>query len=142
MRSNRIPFSQATPFEEPTINLTPLIDVVFVILIMFIVIAPLLELDRVELAEGPAAHATESTSVQETSPVAIHVHSDNVIFFNGKAVTADELVPLLRSAKAQYPTVRPQIFHDKKAHFGTYQAVKNAAEEAGYSHIDIILKPA
>ena len=42
----------------------------------------------------------------------------------------------------KFPEARPQVFHDKKAEFGTYQAVKNAAEEAGFSHIDIILKPA
>lgn len=142
MTRSRISFSAQAAFEEPTVNLTPLIDVVFVILIMFIVIAPLLELDRVELADGPHATLSAATSVQESSPVTIHVHQDNTISFNDQTVSSGELAALLRDAKAKYPQVRPQIFHDKKAHFGTYQSVKNAAEEAGYSHIDIILKPA
>ena len=38
--------------EEPIINLMPLIDVVFVVLVMFIVIAPMINIDRIELAEG------------------------------------------------------------------------------------------
>ena len=142
MTRNRISFSGQAAFEEPTVNLTPLIDVVFVILIMFIVIAPLLELDHVELADGPHANLSAASSVQESSPVTIHVHEDNTIWFNNQTVSQAQLAVLLRKAKARYPQARPQVFHDKKAHFGTYQAVKNAAEEAGFSHIDIILKPA
>lgn len=143
MGRSRISFSEHSTIEEPLVNLTPLIDVVFVILIMFIVIAPLLELDRVELADASAAGMPgSSSSVQETSPIAIHVHEDNSIWFNRQAVIPKELVSMLKQAKLQYPQVRPQIFHDRKAHFGTYQSVKNAAEEAGFSHIDIILKPA
>jgi biopolymer transport protein ExbD len=142
MTRSRISFTGHSQFEEPTVNLTPLIDVVFVILIMFIVIAPLLELDRVELADGPAAMLAATSSVQETSPITIHVHQDNTIWFNNQPVTPKDLVSKLKQAKGQYPQAHPQIFHDKTAHFGTYQTVKNAAEEAGFSHIDIILKPA
>ena len=142
MARNRISFSTQPTFEEPTVNLTPLIDVVFVILIMFIVIAPLLELDRIELAEGPAAMLAAASSVQETSPITIHVHQDNTIWFNDQTTTPADLIVQLKQAKMQFPQAYPQVFHDKKAHFGTYQAVKNAAEEAGFSHIDIILKPA
>lgn len=142
MTRSRISFSVQPPFEEPTVNLTPLIDVVFVILIMFIVIAPLLELDRVELADGPVAMLASGASVQESSPITIHVHANNTIWFNNQDISVTDLMSQLKQAKAKFPQARPQIFHDKKAHFGTYQAVKNAAEEAGFSHIDIILKPA
>lgn len=126
---------------EPTVNLTPLIDVVFVILIMFIVVAPLLELDRVDLADAASDLRDTAITVQETSPISIHVRKDNTIQFNQKFVTAAELKVLLKQAKKRYPNVRPQLFHDKRAHFGTYQAVKNAAEEAGFKQMDIILKP-
>jgi biopolymer transport protein ExbD len=142
MARSRISFTGHSTFEEPTVNLTPLIDVVFVILIMFIVIAPLLELDRVELADAPATMFTAASSVQESSPITVHVHQDNTVWFDNQLVTPKELTTLFKQAKMKYPQARPQIFHDKKAHFGTYQAIKNAAEEAGFSHIDIILKPA
>ena len=141
MTRSRISFNGHSTFEEPSVNLTPLIDVVFVILIMFIVIAPLLELDQVELADAPTAMPTNS-SVQESSPIAIHVHSDNTIWFNSRLISPKELAKLFKEAKINYPRARPQIFHDEKASFGTYQAIKNAAEEAGFSHIDVILKPA
>ena len=142
MARSRISFTSQSPFEEPTVNLTPLIDVVFVILIMFIVIAPLMELDHVELAEGPAVPLRGSQSVQEQSPIIIHVSADNTIKFNNQSVTLSQLTDLLKQAKIRYPAVSPQIFHDRRAHFGTYQAVKNSVEEAGFQQLDIILKPA
>lgn len=127
--------------EEPTVNLTPLIDVVFVILIMFIVVAPLLELDRVELADGASTHQEGTIIAQENSPITIHVHRDNRVTLNNQPVTLAQLPERLRQAKKRYPRVRPQLFHDRQAHFGVYQAVKNAAEEAGFQQMDIVLKP-
>lgn len=132
--------SASRHIEEPTVNLTPLIDVVFVILIMFILVAPMLELDRVELANA-ASQADSSISVQETSPITIHVHSNNTISFNEQRVTIEQLPNLLRQAKQRYPKARPQLFHDKKGHFGMYQSVKNAAESAGFQQMDVVLKP-
>jgi len=79
MTRHRPSLTHRFPFAEPTLNLTPLIDVVFVILIMFIVIAPLLELDRVQLAEGHAAMTPGTSSVQEGSPITIHVRQDNTL---------------------------------------------------------------
>lgn len=141
MTRSRISFSGHSNFEEPVVNLTPLIDVVFVILIMFIVIAPLLELDHVELADGPIHNQITSSSVQESSPITIHVHENNTISFNKQTVTPAELTIQLKLAKQQFPQAHPQVFHDKRAHFGVYQSVKNATEAAGFSQMDIILKP-
>ena len=128
--------------EQPSVNLTPLVDVVFSILIMFIVVAPLLNLDRVELAEG-AAHPLEgSVSVRDEGPVTIHVHQDNSIWMNRRLVEATHLIELLKLEKQKHPDSRPQVFHDRRAQFGTYQTVKNAVESAGFEQMDIILKPA
>lgn len=127
--------------EEPAVNLTPLIDVVFVILIMFIVIAPLLELDRVELAEAPSNSSNGSASVQEASPIAVHVHRDNTIWMDNQEVSIEELSGRLQQAKIRFPNAAPQLFHDRQAHFGTYQAIKNAAEDAGFQQMDVVLKP-
>ena len=127
--------------EEPVINLTPLIDIVFSILIMFILVAPLLELDQVNLAESPSMPSAHVVSVQERGPLSIHVHRDNTIWLNQEKVTAAELLKRLRIAKERNPQARPQLFHDKQAHFGTYQSVKNAVEDAGFEQMDVILKP-
>lgn len=133
-------FFQSHQFEEPIINLTPLIDVVFVILIMFIVMTPLLELDQVSLASGSTLSLLGQ--VQQNSPVVIHVYEDNSLAFNDRVVNLKQLSFALKQAKSQHPQACPQVLHDQKAYFGTYQAVKNLVEEAGFSQLNIILKPA
>jgi len=134
-------FSSAQDSEELHINLTPLIDVVFVVLIIFIIIAPMLEVDNIELAAAAHSPVKEMANVQESSPLAIHVHADNTIWFQQKKVTCDQLFLLLKEAKKHYPQKTPQLFHDKKASFGTYQNIKNTLELAGFETLDIILTP-
>ncbi|CAM0116786.1 ExbD/TolR family protein [Rhabdochlamydiaceae symbiont of Dictyostelium giganteum] len=124
---------------ESEINLTPLIDVVFVLLIVFILVAPLLELDHVELAQG--ASRGGSTQPPKQSSLTIHVKQDDTIWFQSKCVSADELLKMLKQSFKEAPHQAPQLFQDKRAHFGTYQTVKNAIEIAGYDQMDVILKP-
>lgn len=126
---------------EPQINMTPLIDVVFVLLISFIVIAPLLELDKVELASGGGVSSHTPVHVENPGPVQIYVLRDNTIRWNNQIVDMRHLQALLEEAKNRYPGVRPQLFHDKSAHFGTYQNVKNILEKVGYQEVDIVLLP-
>ncbi len=141
MRKKRLASYADGSHEDSQVNLTPLIDVVFVVLILFIIIAPMLELDRIELATGASKENREMASVQEDQSLTIHVHEDNSIWYNKKLVSAEQLLPLLKRAHTQFPTKIPQIFHDKKATFGTYQTVKNAVELSGYEQMDVILQP-
>lgn len=141
MRKLRLSAFKEGSSEETSINLTPLIDVVFVVLIMFIIIAPMLELDRIQLASAAKRDTKEIAIVQENSPVAIHVREDNSIWINSRAVSEKELIQILKQAKQTHPQKIPQLFHDKKAQFGTYQIVKNAVETAGFEQLDIILQP-
>ena len=124
--------------DEPLINLTPLIDVVFVVLITFMLIAPILEIDSVDLASGSSSNKKETP---ETSQITISVHADNSIWHRGQKVTIAQLETQLREEKRRHPRATPQLVHDKKAQFGTYQTVKNALENAGFEHMDVILKP-
>jgi len=132
---------RANDYEEPTVNLTPLIDVVFVILIMFILIAPLLEMENIELADASAAGKEMQSISKEPGPISIQVFSDDTIKFNNVAVGVDRLGDLLIEAKSKHPFVSPQVFQDKRARFGTYQSVKNALEVAGFDEMDLVLKP-
>ncbi len=141
MRKNRLSSSRATDSDEIHINLTPLIDVVFVVLIMFIIVAPMLELDRVQLATAAQKENKELAIVQENAPITIHVHEDDSIWFNKQLVSEQQLLLLLKEAKKRHAGQIPQLFHDKKAHFGTYQTVKNAIEQAGFEQLDVILQP-
>lgn len=127
--------------EEGLINLTPLIDVVFVVLIMFIIVAPMLEIDKIQLAKATEKQTKEMAVVQENSPISLRVRADNSIWIGNTQVSAEELTTLLKIAKKQNPGKIPQLFHDKKAFFGTYQIVKNCLESAGFEQLDIVLEP-
>lgn len=126
---------------EAQINLTPLIDVVFVMLIMFIIVAPILEMDQVELAKASSQSTEISTTTLEKNPLTIHVRKDNTILFNKEKVSLEQLKTKLREAKKKYPKAAPLLLHDKKAFFGTYQSVKNAAEDVGFKELNIVLAP-
>jgi biopolymer transport protein ExbD len=123
--------------DEPIINLTPLIDVVFVVLITFMLIAPVLDIDSVDLA---TSSGTESKELQ-TGPISIAVHADNSIWFQGTKVSFSQLENLLRQEKKRHPNAIPQLIHDKQAQFGTYQSLKNMLESVGFAQMDVILKP-
>lgn len=137
MRQKRLHHFTVFESEEGGINLTPLIDVVFVVLIMFILIAPMLEIDKVKLAKGIAR---EETEVVPGSCLTIHVREDNSILINKREISPENLSPLLKALYVANPKLTPQLYHDQKAYFGTYQTVKNALEEAGFSELDVILK--
>lgn len=123
--------------DEPLINLTPLIDVVFVVLIAFMLIAPVLDIDSVHLAQSGGAEKKELQS----SAISISVHADNTIWYQGKKVSLSELSAQLKQEKKRHPKAIPQLVHDKQAPFGTYQSLKNTLESIGFEQMDVILKP-
>lgn len=129
-------FFQAA-LDEPVIHLTPLVDVVFVVLIMFIVIAPLVELEQVQLVRG----SQETTNLPTAGQIRIYVHHDNQVTLNGAEIPLGRLKETLMQLRHRYPEETPKLFHDKQASFGTYQAVKNSAEEAGFRQIDLVVEP-
>lgn len=134
-RFRSLPDEEAS--EEPVINLTPLIDVVFVVLITFMLIAPVLDIDSVDLAQGGS---TEKKELQ-SSLLSIIVHADNTIWVQGNKVTLAQLETLLKQEKKRHPNAIPQLIHDRQAQFGTYQSVKNTLEMIGFAQMDVILKP-
>ncbi len=99
----------------------------------------MLDVDKVQLASS--ATKENKTTLPEAGPIAIHVREDNSIWVRSKRVTSQQLLDLLKQEKVTKPHQVPQLFHDKKAQFGTYQTVKNAIEMAGFEQLDVILQP-
>lgn len=130
-------FLEEETSEEPLINLTPLIDVVFVVLIAFMIIVPMVNVQDISLAQGGNNLLPCST----TSPFALTVRSDNTLWLNGQEVSLQELPHHLQRARREYPHATPQLIHDRRAQFGTYQTLKIAFENAGFEHLDLIVEP-
>lgn len=124
--------------EEPLINLTPLIDVVFVVLITFILIAPILQVDLVELAAGGPSSVKQSAST--SSALSLSVRADNTIWYQGRVWSLKELEPMLREEKRKNPRAIPQLAQDERAQFGTYQSVKSLLERVGFEEMELLLR--
>lgn len=137
MRRKRHFCYQEISSEENLVNLTPLIDVVFVVLILFILIAPMVEADRVQLS----SFSSELTHpVHENAIATIYVHEDNSIWLNQTKISEAQLMHFLKDLHQKQGDIPLQLFHDKRAQFGVYQSVKNAAELAGFQQLDVIVK--
>ena len=134
----RLPFSPEEDQEEPPINLTPLIDVVFVLLISFMILAPILDIESVNLAESGPLSKKESP---QATPLSIAIHADGSLSMRGVPVRFQDLENLLRAEKRLKNGQIPQVVPDKKAPFGTYQEVKNVLETVGFEEMEVVLKP-
>ncbi len=64
--------------ENELINLTPLLDVLFVILILFIIIAPLMNIDKINLSESSSKTLSSST-MEDRNAVSIYLHADDTV---------------------------------------------------------------
>ena len=138
MRTRRPSLHTDSSIEQGGANLTPLIDVVFVVLIFFILIAPLVEVDQIQLAKG--AQRDQPHTIQP-SHLVLHVNRDNTLWINKSPVAREDLKEVLKTLRTSNPKIHPQLYQDKHAFFGTYQMVKNALEEAGFETLDIIVEP-
>jgi len=126
--------------DEPLVNLTPLIDVVFVVLISFMLIAPVLEIDSVDLAPSGPSSKKDSLAIQD-SPLAISIRADDSIWFRGERISLPELEKRLMQEKKRLPAETPQLIPDARSHFDTYCQVKNVLETCGFEQMDIVLRP-
>lgn len=129
------------PEEDAQINLTPLIDVVFVILILFMVLAPILDVESVNLAPAPEIEVESLSQLEIQGKLTIHLSAENSVSLNHHPVTFEQLEKLLTAAAKRFPNEVVQLFPDEKASFGDFQRVKNAVAKAGFQQVDIALKP-
>lgn len=125
--------------EGDLVNLTPLLDVLFVVLILFILIAPLVEIDRIELASTPLKKE-ELSPLNDLHPLKIFVKEDDSIWIKQNKVSLDQLAQILEALHKTSPGDIPQLYHDKQAHFGRYQEIRNLVEKSGFKELDVILK--
>ena len=125
--------------ENELINLTPLLDVLFVILILFIIIAPLMNLDRINLAESSSKTLTTS-SMEDRNVISIYLHDDDTISIGTKKVERHALRFVLEEIHKQNKQVHPRLFIDKKSSFGTFTETKDLIEDCGFASLDLVVK--
>jgi len=127
--------------EDPQLNMTPLLDVLFVLLMLFILIAPFLQLDRVQLTGAIVEAKNLTTANFETrSELLIEVDSKDHILINNQNVDITKLETTVKSLGLNSEKIVPLLIEDQKSTFGTFETIKQTLEKLGFKQLDVVLK--
>lgn len=119
------------------INMIPLIDVMLVLLVIFIVTAPLLtHAVKVDL---PKASSAPNLTKLENVQLAIDAASQ--VFWNGQAVTPDELGELLKAAALRDPQPELHLRAERTTPYEKVAEVMSAAAREGVTRIGFVTEP-
>lgn len=127
--------------EDPQVNMTPLLDVLFVLLMLFILIAPFLQLDRVQLV-GTIVEAKNLTTAnfETRSELLIEVDSKDQILINNQSIDITKLENTLKALALNSEKIVPLLIEDQKSTFGTFEMIKQTLEKLGFKQLDVVLK--
>jgi len=127
--------------EDPQLNMTPLLDVLFVLLMLFILIAPFLQLDRVQLTGAIIEAKNLTTANFETrSELLIEVDNKDHILINNQNVDITKLETAIKSLGLNSEKIVPLLIEDQKSTFGTFETIKQTLEKLGFKQLDVVLK--
>jgi biopolymer transport protein ExbD len=120
------------------INMVPLIDVMLVLLVIFIVTAPLLS-HSVKL-ELPKASA-QAISTPPAEKVELSIDANGVRYWNGQALTREELVVRLVVEGAKPTTPELHLRADQAVPYRAVAETLADASKAGVSKISFVTDP-
>lgn len=110
---------------KPSINVTPLIDVMFLLLIFFMVSSTF----REDLAIDITLPQAESAAIQDITAKEIVVDRAGVAYFEGRAVSEQELREALAAVLADDPGAALVLRADGQADFGRVLRVIDIARD-------------
>jgi biopolymer transport protein ExbD len=129
----------AADHQEPLaqINMVPLIDVMLVLLIIFMVTAPLLtHAVKVDLPKASsAANVTRSDNVQ------LAIDASSQVFWNGEAVSGQELAMRLKDAAALQPQPELHIRAERTTPYEKVAQVMSESARQGLVRIGFVTDP-
>lgn len=119
------------------INVVPLVDVMLVLLIIFIITAPLLT-HSVKIDLPKAASSPNTTQPEH---IEFSIRADGDYFWNGEAVTLDQLTPRFTQSAENSPQTELHIRADRTTHYEHVARVMSIAAKAGLTKIGFITDP-
>ncbi len=127
--------AEGQPVSE--INMIPMIDVMLVLLIVFMITAPLMtNAVKVELPQA-------SSSVNQPDPkdVTLTLNASGQAFWNGEALTDDQLTAHLQTASALDPQPQLQLHADRRLDYGRVADVMARASQLGLHKLAFVSEP-
>ncbi len=120
---------------KPEINVTPLVDVVLVLLIIFMVVIPQMEAGATVNVPG-AANPDPKTSIAQ-APITLSVTGSGNLYLEKRAVARDELIDLLRQARATAPRSKLVLKGDRTVPYGLMRALFRECQGLGFPGVSL-----
>lgn len=125
--------------DEPmaAMNVVPLVDVMLVLLVIFIVTAPILtHAVKIDLPK-----ASSAVNITKPEHIEFGIREDGSLFWNGEAVTFDQLPQRFAAVATQQPQPELHIRADRLVPYEQVAKVMAAAAKAGMVRIGFISEP-
>lgn len=125
--------------DEPmaAMNVVPLVDVMLVLLVIFIVTAPILtHAVKIDLPK-----ASSAVNVTQPEHIEFGIREDGSLFWNGEAVTLDQLPQRFAIEAAKQPQPELHIRADRLVAYEKVAKVMAAAAKAGLTRIGFVSEP-
>ena len=116
------------------INTTPLIDVMLVLLVMLIITIPI-QLHSVNLEMPVGAPPTTQVKPEK---IQIDIDASSVVYWQGVAVTADELDAKMKAISQQSSQPDVHIRPNKDARYAVFANVLSSSRRVGLTKIAVI----
>ena len=116
------------------INTTPLIDVMLVLLVMLIITIPI-QLHSVNLEMPVGAPPTQQVKPDK---IQIDIDASSVVYWQGTAVTAQELDANMKGISQQSSQAEVHIRPNKDARYAVFASVLSSSRRAGLTKIAVI----
>jgi biopolymer transport protein ExbD len=114
------------------INITPLVDVTLVLLIIFMVTASYIVANSIPVDLPEAA-----TGEEVASTVVVSIDQEGQLMLDGRAMSDERLLAVLRSAKSSNSEFRAIISADRRIRHARFVAAVDLVRQAGISRFAI-----
>jgi biopolymer transport protein TolR len=136
MRSNALMLaSRAYADELPVINMTPMVDVILCLLVFFMAATRLYDWDESEFAVNVPEVSEAAPATAAPDDMVLTITKSGVVTVGDATYDLDQLVALLRDARARYVNQGVVIRGDRSLSYQDVADVLSACDEAGIRNV-------
>ena len=116
-------------------DLMPLIDMVFILLIFF-----LLTSTAIQPAVDVALPETNYGEIKRAASVTVTIHADGALLINGRGVSEELLLSVLKSQYRDQPDAELTIQADRQVPFGRVVEIMDLSKRAGAEEVAFLVE--